>query len=381
MIERLRSLWVPFGIVLVSLYGCLYVQNLPVLWLQLLAFLPIVFAVMAALLAWHFNKGRALIAMLLILMPVVLSNLTQQALLSGYWLAACFSLAMMTLVPERGFFNRFALNRLLLIALLMACCYAIDQQWLSLGFLQRIVIFNGIHLLTLIYWLIYSFSFAVVALAWWRHGDAFRACCLLSLTVLLVIALVPVSALQFTVLLSAALFIWICFSLQESHRMAYVDDLTALPGRRALNEKLVSLPKDYALAMIDVDHFKKFNDSYGHDMGDKVLRQVAQRIQRTPRGRGYRFGGEEFTLVFAGKRLDDVEALLDVLREDIASMDISIIEPKTQQVTEINVTVSIGVAFAASGDKAQAVLKRADEALYQSKRKGRNRVSCAPLSS
>jgi predicted signal transduction protein with EAL and GGDEF domain len=92
--------------------------------------------------------------------------------------------------------------------------------------------------------------------------------------------------------------------LQESHRLAFRDGLTGLPNRRALEEQLRALEPPYAIAMVDVDHFKKFNDSYGHDIGDQVLKVVATRIAEAPGGgRAYRYGGEEFTLLFPGLRL------------------------------------------------------------------------------
>ncbi|MEO9655772.1 GGDEF domain-containing protein [Marinomonas sp.] len=381
MLERLRSLLVPFVIFLASAYVCLQIRELTPLWSQLLAFSPIICALMGSFLAWHFNKGRALIAILLLLAPIVLSNLNQLAFLSGYWLASCVGFAMMTLLQERGFFNRFAINRLLLIGALMAWNYVLDQQWLGFGVLSNTRVYGDLSLSILLYWVTFSVSCLVIGLGWWRHGDMYRACSLISLLAMFVMAKAPVTPMQFTVLLSASLLVWVWFSLQESHRMAYVDDLTLLPGRRALNERLVSLPKNYALAMIDVDHFKKFNDTYGHDMGDKVLRQVAKKIKQAAKGRGYRFGGEEFTLVFTHKRLEDVKDILEGLREEIAEAEIYVVEPKTQQEIEVSVTVSIGLAIAEAGDKATQVLKRADEALYQSKKKGRNRISVGAVKS
>jgi diguanylate cyclase (GGDEF)-like protein len=100
--------------------------------------------------------------------------------------------------------------------------------------------------------------------------------------------------------------------LQDSYRMAFHDELTGLPGRRALNERLMGLDDHYAIAMIDVDHFKLFNDSWGHEVGDQVLKLVASRLQRVGGGgRAYRYGGEEFTIVFAGLRLSEWPAAPD----------------------------------------------------------------------
>src|SRR4029077_7824091 len=81
---------------------------------------------------------------------------------------------------------------------------------------------------------------------------------------------------------------------------AFVDALTGLPNRRALDEALARLSGDYALAMVDVDHFKQFNDTHGHDAGDRVLRSVAQQLRATRGGQAFRYGGEEFCLLFTG---------------------------------------------------------------------------------
>ncbi|HKN88528.1 MAG TPA: GGDEF domain-containing protein [Nitrospiraceae bacterium] len=87
--------------------------------------------------------------------------------------------------------------------------------------------------------------------------------------------------------------------LQSSYAMAYHDELTGLAGRRAFNDTLLRLGSEYVIVMIDIDHFKRFNHTYGHEVGDQVLRMVASHI--TPvsgGGQGFRYGGEEFAVVF-----------------------------------------------------------------------------------
>ncbi|MDP0971523.1 diguanylate cyclase, partial [Klebsiella pneumoniae] len=85
---------------------------------------------------------------------------------------------------------------------------------------------------------------------------------------------------------------------------AFRDELTGLPGRRALNERTQRLGRNYVLAITDVDHIKRFNDTHGHDVGDQVLRLVASKLSKVNGGgRAYRYGGEEFAVVFAGKSL------------------------------------------------------------------------------
>lgn len=172
--------------------------------------------------------------------------------------------------------------------------------------------------------------------------------------------------------------------------MAFRDELTGLPGRRALNERMQRLGRNYVLAMADVDHFKKFNDTHGHDVGDQVLRLVASKLAKvTGGGRAYRYGGEEFAVVFAGKTLEECLPHLEMIRETIASYNIHLRNqdnrPRDDQQgrqrragaasSSVSVTVSIGVAERQPEQRTpEEVLKAADKALYSAKGAGRNCV-------
>jgi diguanylate cyclase (GGDEF)-like protein len=175
----------------------------------------------------------------------------------------------------------------------------------------------------------------------------------------------------------------------EAYQMAFRDELTGLPGRRALNERTQRLGRNYVLAMADVDHFKKFNDTHGHDVGDQVLRLVASKLAKvTGGGRAYRFGGEEFVLVFAGKTLEECLPHLEAVRESIAMYNIHLRDQDRPQddtqgrqrrsgarATSVSVTVSIGVAERLVEHRtAEEVLKSSDQALYSAKGAGRNCV-------
>lgn len=175
----------------------------------------------------------------------------------------------------------------------------------------------------------------------------------------------------------------------EAYQMAFRDELTGLPGRRALNERMQRLGRNYVLAMSDVDHFKKFNDTHGHDVGDQVLRLVASKLSKiSGGGRAYRYGGEEFALVFAGKTLEECMPHLEVIRESIASYNIQLrnqeSRPQDDQqgrqrrsgsgASSVSVTVSIGVAERLEQRTPEEVLKSADQALYSAKGAGRNCV-------
>ena len=182
--------------------------------------------------------------------------------------------------------------------------------------------------------------------------------------------------------------------------MAYHDELTGLPGRRAFNELLLALEQQYAIAIVDVDHFKKFNDTYGHETGDEVLRMVASRLSAvTGGGKAFRCGGEEFAVVFPLKSAKDAFEHLECLRQTIESSAFKIRgrldrrkvprspvdrrqsgKKKSRRTTprrgdEVSVTVSIGVAEPSTKNhKVDQVISAADKALYRAKEGGRNRV-------
>ena len=176
----------------------------------------------------------------------------------------------------------------------------------------------------------------------------------------------------------------------EAYQMAFRDELTGLPGRRALNERMQRLGRNYVIAMTDVDHFKKFNDTHGHDVGDQVLRLVASRLSKvTGGGRAYRYGGEEFALVFAGKTAEECLPHLESVREMIANYAIQLRDQNSRPQddstgrqrrggganTTVSVTISIGVAERQVEHRnPDEVLKSADQALYSAKGAGRNCV-------
>ncbi|AOE82986.1 GGDEF domain-containing protein [Pseudomonas sp. TCU-HL1] len=176
----------------------------------------------------------------------------------------------------------------------------------------------------------------------------------------------------------------------EAYQMAFRDELTGLPGRRALNERLRRLGRNYVLAMTDVDHFKKFNDTYGHDVGDQVLRLVASRLRKVGGGgKAYRYGGEEFTILFPGKSVDECMPHLEAVRQAIEQYQMHLRDPGSRPKSDeagrarrgnangqtVSVTISIGVAGRDAEQRTpEEVIKAADQALYSAKSAGRNRV-------
>ncbi|MFD2646035.1 GGDEF domain-containing protein [Pseudomonas japonica] len=165
--------------------------------------------------------------------------------------------------------------------------------------------------------------------------------------------------------------------LEEQRQKALVDPLTGLPNRAAWSERLDLEVGDWQekgghllMAILDLDHFKRINDSYGHLAGDKVLKIVANELRKRLRARDFiaRFGGEEFVLLIPQTALAGGLQLAESLR---AAVEACPFHFKGERVT---ITLSVGITAFRSGERSDAVLKRADEALYRAKHLGRNRV-------
>ncbi len=175
---------------------------------------------------------------------------------------------------------------------------------------------------------------------------------------------------------------------EHAYRAAYRDELTGLPGRRALNEFLPQMLGRYSIAMVDIDHFKGFNDKYGHDVGDQVLQMVAAQLLRVSGGgRAFRYGGEEFTIVFPGLTRKEAKPFLDSVRVTVEQCGFALRsakrpkkKPKEKRKKPrapkmVSVTISIGVADNVKGQPpSEQVIKTADKALYRAKEGGRNQV-------
>ncbi|HET7441618.1 MAG TPA: GGDEF domain-containing protein [Terriglobales bacterium] len=205
---------------------------------------------------------------------------------------------------------------------------------------------------------------------------------------------------------TAGLFLLIAI-VETSYSMAYHDELTGLPARRAFNEALLALQDPYAVAMVDIDHFKQFNDTYGHETGDQVLRLVAAKLALvTGGGKAYRCGGEEFAILFPGVSLSEVTQHLELVRHNIEDAAFHIrggdrrstprqtdrrraqvrrgkisraaARPPSRARRVVSVTVSIGAAEPTGKIREiEQVIDRADQALYRAKAGGRNRVETA----
>lgn len=358
---------------------------------------------LGAAFALRFNRGRALIILSSLLAAYAGYHYAQG--LGGFAAKAVYT-ALVVLVPlnaliamafpERGVFYHGSYRWVVLLAV-----EAVLILWIAAAGRSE---FSGLAWQGLLeHWLFRSpptplagrlvFAAAFVAAVWraWpKHTplDIGLAAALLAFFIAAEWAAAPP---VFGIFLSAAGVVVLVSFVQESHRLAFRDELTGLPGRRALDEQLRALGPHYTIAMVDVDHFKKFNDTHGHDIGDQVLKLVAARLAEVGGGgSAFRYGGEEFSVLFSGKGLKEALKFLEHSRASIERYKMAVRGEERPRQNEagirrrsdgapmklLSVTVSMGAAEPeVERQPPSQVLKAADEALYRAKKGGRNRVS------
>jgi diguanylate cyclase len=168
--------------------------------------------------------------------------------------------------------------------------------------------------------------------------------------------------------------------LEQERRRASTDPLTELANRRAFIETLqrasreVSSSHPLSLLMIDIDHFKNINDTHGHLIGDRVIRFLAQVLKQNTKGKDLaaRYGGEEFVVMLGDTGLRGAEAVAESIRTAVA--DAKLVRSDNKQPLG-RITISLGVTAYRPGEDPIDAINRADQALYQSKQNGRNRVT------
>ncbi len=304
------------------------------------------------------------------------------------------NLLILGLIPDRAVLGRTGLVHFMTLfsqaaLLLLAVAAAPDHldRWMNVDILPPMSLVpapipDGILVAS-------GISMAVLALVGLLWPDPIRRGMLWTTVALLVAVHEAYAGGTPMVFLFAAGVVLIISVVESSFALAYRDGLTGLPSRRAFNEELRRLGSRYTIAMVDVDRFKGINDRYGHDVGDQVLRMVAKRLSRvTGRGRAFRYGGEEFAVVFTGRRLDEVVPHLERLRQAIEAEAFTIRGPDRPKRKprrrakkpsgdrpKLTITVSIGAAERTERlTDAEEVIKEADRRLYRAKNEGRNRV-------
>ena len=407
-IKRLTVIALPAAL-LFATYAALHrVQLLPVAQRELAFYAPYLTLAGGLVLSLAFNRGRVFFTLLMLgLFYLVARNYLQQGatslaaqtlfLFSSVLIPA--NLCLFCFMRERGIFTHSGRLRLGFLVFQAIAVYWIVRFPQDYGVLPELIgrpminstMLDGLALPQsgLLLFLISGVLISIRALKRRYPIDV----ALLGTLVALGITLNRIGA-EFVpaLFVTAAVLLLTIGVLQDSHSMAFSDDLTGLPSRRALNEQVMGLGRRYVVAMLDVDHFKRFNDTYGHDVGDQVLKMVGAKIAAV-RGGGkpFRYGGEEFTVIFRRKDLKDVTPHLEELRQAIGGYQLWIRgadRPKQADAGKaqraggagggkaVSVTISIGVA--ASGDDMRPpadVIKAADRALYRAKQRGRNQIA------
>lgn len=354
---------------------------------------------------WRFNRFKPIFGVLaLFLAEWVLSSFYRAAdgnqglaLLVRDSVAVLLplNLAWLALGREKGLFNPAGLVKLLLIVsqpLLIAAVYLFRPELLSClskNFLPWN--FAGGIVLAQPAIAAYFFSLVVLVVNFLRQRRVVDAGFIWALLAGY-LGLTVYTGLLSTISIMLGGLILVVSVIEAARTLAFRDELTGLPSRRALDELLPRLRGDYAAAMLDIDFFKKFNDRYGHDVGDQVLKMVAAHIAGVKGGgRPFRYGGEEFTVIFPGKTVDQVSGHLERIRKSVAEAGFTLRNSaraknrvkggkawgrsKQPSRNKVGVTISIGIASRAGrGLNPGQVLKKADQALYKAKEAGRNRV-------
>lgn len=351
-----------------------------------------------------FMRGRVVLALIMLAVAYACYELFLEKGLAGFpartvfvalSVLVPFNLAALSLVAERGIFNIHGVQRLAAIAIEAAFVWWIilanrtaptawayaplyDTRW----FAESPIPHLGLAAIVL--------SFAV-CLAVWVIEHSPLDLGFAATGVAFGIGMNGIATPNlFPLFITTAGLMLIVAMLQTTYGMAFRDELTGLPSRRALNEGMMRLGSCYTIAMIDVDHFKNFNDTYGHDLGDQVLKIVAGKIAKAGGGgKPYRYGGEEFTILFPGKDIDDAIPYLEALRKAIANYKMALRasdrpkRPKSAERTRgafrtaksVSVSISIGVAQRTERlATPDAVVNAADKALYRAKKLGRNQI-------
>jgi len=348
--------------------------------------------VVGVLFSAQFNRTRVTITLLLLLayycyaLGLIAIKIDMSLHQQWAFIAVLFTFAYLGAVKDRGVLSVHGLLRIVGIA----ACIALAKAWLVV--LSLLSQYNAQH-----QWLNMSFESLAINIPLYCVSLflLYKSLRNPNLVVASLLALVVIGHLVFQQLLLFPLelivFIiaihLILVVVVDSYFLAYRDELTNLPSRRALNQYALSLGGKYCVAMIDIDHFKKFNDTYGHDIGDQVLKLVAAKLAKIKSGgRVFRYGGEEFTAIFPRKLAEQAIDELEHLRQVVADYDIVIRHPlrktkkarqnsKSDNFKTVSVTISLGVANRLAKQTFEQVVKQADLALYRAKKKGRNNVS------
>ncbi len=361
---------------------------------------PITVLAGGILLGWRFDRSRLVLALAVLL-------LAERALLGwapaggggggevgrvifgALSLLVPLDLAALAWLPERGLLARPGRTALALLAAEIVLLALICQPLFLplMGWLEPPSGVVGFRALPTPALVVFGLAVLVIAGRATRQATAIESGAVWTLVATFLAFCAGGGGLDSSLYFATGGLILVLSLIETWHGMAYDDDLTGLPARRALNEALTRLRGVYTVAMVDIDHFKRFNDEHGHDVGDQILRMVGARVGEVRGGgRAFRYGGEEFAVLFPGKSVAQTHEHLEELRRAIEAAPFTLRSPSRPRRRpesppaagprqRIIVTVSIGVAGSNGlARKPEDIVQAADEALYRAKQAGRNQV-------
>ena len=351
------------------------------------------------LLAWRFDRSRLVLALAVLLLserallawtPVSgAGGEVGRAIIGALTVLVPLNLAALAWLPERGLMARPGQVAIVVLAaeivLLILLCQPLFlplTAWPEVSPLRP-----GRGALSQPALIVFALAFLAIAWRAVRQRTALDIGAVWALVATFLAFGAGGGGLDSSLYLATGGLILVLSLIETWHGMAYDDELTGLPARRALNEALARLGGTYTIAMVDVDRFKRFNDEHGHAVGDQILRMVGARLTDIGGGgRAFRYGGEEFAVLFYGKGVDQIREHLETLRRTIEAAPFTLraagrprvrpeLPPAGGARRRIAVTVSIGAAGTdAVPGTPDDVVKAADAALYRAKQAGRNQV-------
>lgn len=379
-------------------------MSLPAWLTSSLNWLPYLIMVLALMLCVVFYNSREFCLFLTMLCVYILlqtllwpetKGINKTTLYNLIGLVLALNFVLFNFMKERGLLNSHGGNKLFILSIEFLVCFwlikskqAALASFLALGFIPEPDFINKLAGSPLL--LVWTASLVLFAIHQYINPGLLRGAWGLTLLGLIIGLNFTGKPIITSIYFVISSLILITAIIIHAYHLAYRDELTQLPSRRALKQQLLSLGRDYSIAMVDVDHFKKLNDTYGHDVGDDVLKMLAMQLRTVAGGgRPFRYGGEEFTLVFPNTEASEASLYLDVLREKIANKKLTIRhhgrprkKPQNRKrrgkAKDINISISVGLAEKTDKHRSpQDVIKAADNALYKAKEGGRNRVVVA----
>lgn len=365
---------------------------------------PYAVAAAGVFFGWRFKRGRLIFAIMIL--GVAEGSLLQFAsgasaakgvgliVYEAVSLLLPLNLALLSVLKERGVLTLRGLWRLNVIvaqvvAVILLCRYRdlgfaewLDYTFLPLTFLPSIRLGQPALL-------VFAWAFLLVFARSFRCRTALEGGFLWALVSIFFGLALAKSDTELRVFFATAGLVLVASVIETSYRMAFGDELTGLPSRRALNEALLRLGNRYTVAMIDIDFFKKFNDKFGHDAGDQALKMVASKLREVGGGgKAFRYGGEEFTVIFSRRSVAQALPHLEKVRKTVEKAGFTVRgvgRPRKKAKTSekprgsrhrVIITVSVGAAERDDRNVTpEQVIEAADTALYRAKHGGRNRVS------